>query len=96
MLGVNMVADTSHQAYIDILPELGERQLQVYAALFSLKVANNKMLSEHLNIPLSSVCGRMNELRNKAKLVTFSHKDICPYTKKNTNFYTLIKFEGGK
>lgn len=91
-----MIADTSMESYMGIVSELGERQLQIYSALFSLKVANNKMISEHLGIPLSSVCGRMNELRNKSKLVTFSHKESCPFTKKSTNFYTLIKFEGGK
>jgi Mn-dependent DtxR family transcriptional regulator len=85
-----MITNTSLEAFDEIIPELGERRLQVYKALKKLQLANNKMISKYLSIPLSSVCGRMNELRNKSKLVTFAHKGACPYTKKTTNFYKII------
>ncbi len=91
-----MIAETSLEAFRGIIPELGDREFEVYTALKSLKVANNQQIHKHTGIPLSSVCGRMNKLRTQYKLVTFSHKGACPYTKKSTNFYTLIKFQGGK
>ena len=40
-----MIAETSKQAFESILPELGERQVQVLKALQILQTANNPAFS---------------------------------------------------
>jgi hypothetical protein len=85
-----MITETSRESYKEILEDLGDRQLAVFQTLRQIQPANNLMISQACNVPLSSVCGRMNELRNDLKLVTFSHKDKCPITNKNTNYWKIV------
>ena len=89
---ITNVRKTSILAYAEKLETIGEQQLEVYKTLRKIQPANNLMISIESGIPLSSVCGRMFELRNKLKVVTFSHKAVCPVTKKNTNFWKLVRF----
>lgn len=82
------VQATSIINYYSILNELGKRHKQILLGLKQIQPANNMMLSKFLNIPLQSVCGRMNELRKKG-IVRFSHTGMCPIMKRTTNFYTI-------
>lgn len=82
---------TSLIGYYSIINTLGERQKQVLLALKSLGIANNMMISGYLNIPLQSVCGRMNELRHKG-IVIYHHTGACPIMKSTTRFFTIKSY----
>jgi len=80
--------DTSLLAYVGVLENLGERQVQVYRAIRTLKECNNLMISKYLNIPINSVTPRVNELV-KLKAIGTSKKEICPYTNRLTYFWKV-------
>lgn len=82
------VQATSIINYYSITSEIGTRQKQVLFALKNLRVANNMMISKYLNIPLQSVCGRMNELRKKG-IVIYHHTGMCPYMNRTTRFFKI-------
>lgn len=84
------VAGTSLEAYAQILPELGYRQLEVYNALRRLRYATNTMISKVLGIPINCVTGRIYELRNDKKLVGFAFKSKCEITGKNANYWKVL------
>lgn len=94
-----MIQDTSRQSFKEIKnekDELGKRSNQVYQTLVDLGEANNTMIKKELeqkgiNLPISSITSRINELRNQLKMVGFVKKDICPYTKKLTMFWKRVK-----
>ena len=79
---------TSLLAYVDVLANLGERQTQVYRKLLELKVANNRMISEALDLPINEVTPRINELR-KLQVVLQAKKDLCDFTGKMTLFWRV-------
>ena len=79
---------TSILAYCDILENLGERQIEVYRAILDLKSCNSTMISKHLDLKISSVTGRVHELRQYG-IVMQEKKDLCPYTKKLTIFWKV-------
>ena len=54
--------ETSKQALADIKPKIKTKRQQVYE-LLKLKPLNNCEISRELEIPLSSVCGRVHELQ---------------------------------
>jgi len=89
-MGKSRVKDTSLSAYAEVLENLGERQLEVYKALYDLKEANNTMISEHLHLSINNVTPRISELRSYG-IVRQSKKDICPYTKKRTIFWRVCR-----
>jgi len=86
----NNVTETSLKAYKSISKELKGRQLAVYNAIKEIEPCNNLMIAKHLNLPINSICGRVNELRNKLKLVGYSHTADCPITGKSTMFWKVV------
>ena len=86
-----MVNETSAMAYEEISESLCDRQQLVLNAFRTLEIANNHMISKYLNLPINNVTGRSCELKN-LKMLTFSHKALCPYTGKTTEFFKLTKF----
>lgn len=56
------VATTSLRTYESIKPKLGRQQRRIYEALSEMGRASNEQLADSLQIPLSSVCGRINDL----------------------------------
>jgi len=54
--------ETSKQALADIKPKIKTKRQQVHE-LIKLKPLNNCEISRELEIPLSSVCGRVRELQ---------------------------------
>ena len=80
--------DTSILAWYQILENLGERQVKVYKAIKDLKFCSNTMISQHLNLPINCITGRVNELR-KYNVVRMYKKDICPITKKRVIFWSI-------
>ena len=81
---------TSLLSYCDVLENLGERQIEVYRTILDLKSCNSTMISNHLNLPINCVVPRVNELR-KYRIVMEDKKAICPFTKKLTIFWRVIR-----
>lgn len=88
-----MIANTSLQAFSEILPELGDRQWAVYRTIQKLQPCNNIMISKHLNKPINEITPRTHELRKKKLLGNFvvvrSHLDECPVTKRQSQFWKI-------
>ena len=82
---------TSIISYYEVLNTLGDRQKEVLLALKHLKIANNLMISNYLNLPINSITPRMNELRKKG-IVIFHHTAACPITKRASKFYTIKSY----
>ena len=82
---------TSVISFYAVLNELGERQKEVLIALKNLKVANNLMIAQYLNLPINSITGRMNELRKKG-IVIYHHTGACPIMQSTTRFFTIKSY----
>jgi len=85
-----VVVDTSLEAYENIRPELGSRQLEVYWALRELQYGTNTMIAKKLKLPINCVTGRIFELRKKG-IVTLSHTSWCPITRNKAKYWRIIK-----
>ena len=85
------VTKTSLGAYEDLKPEIETRQKQVYNCLRLTEPSNNLMISKKVGLTINVVVGRMNELRNKLKIVGFVFKEICPITGKKTMFFETVR-----
>ena len=77
---------TSREAYWSIVPELSERQREVYKTIRESQAINNQMISKKLGAPINSITPRTHELRELG-LVTQAFKAICPHTKRRTIFW---------
>lgn len=86
-----MATETSINAYNEVKESIGDKQSIVLNGLKTLEIANNQMIARFIKLPINNVTGRMNELR-EMKLVTFSHTAPCPYSNKQTMFWTLTKW----
>ena len=82
---------TSLEAFERIKDTLGLRQLQVYQALKEIQPATNSMIAKHLNWTINKVTGRINELRNKHKVVGYAYTGICKETKSKCMFWKIVK-----
>jgi len=82
---------TSLEAFNEIKKDLGKRQLEIYLCLRKIEPANNLMISKKSGIPLQSVCGRINELRNKLKLVGYVYTAKCPFTGRSSMFWRCVR-----
>lgn len=69
-----MIQKTSLSSYIELFPELGERQCQVYAILQVYPDSSNRELAEILGLPINSVTPRVKELRNHGLVVCSGYK----------------------
>ena len=87
---LKMVTETSILAYVEVLQNLGARQLLVLKAIDKLSSCNNLMISKYLNLPINSVTPRVNELRKKGLIVKDTIRK-CPYTKRMTQFWRFNK-----
>ena len=90
-----MIQETSLQAYKEILPEMGERQLIVLNALRELCNANLDATDQEIRVYLRKadpnyVRPRRNELVNKFKLVGFSQKRPCKVTGKTSLAWKVL------
>lgn len=83
-----MIQETSLLAYIEVLENIGQRQMQVYKIIEQHGPMSNTQISEKLYLPINCITGRTNELR-KQKLIINSKKDICPITKKRVMFWKV-------
>lgn len=65
-----MIQDTSQRAFKqDVLPTIGERQLQVLKAIENLGNATNSEISEYLGWSINRITPRTNELVKMGKVV---------------------------
>jgi hypothetical protein len=87
------MAQTSLDAYAEVLGKLGEKQGKVYGALRVLKKANAKMIARFLHWEINCVTGRIDELCNKFGVIRRCGCYPCPIVIKeerkvrNTQFY---------
>ncbi len=92
-MGVSMIAETSLEAFNEILPELGDRQWAVYRSIVKLQPCNNMMISKKLGKPINEITPRTHELRRKKLLghlvVVRSHVGECPITKRQSQFWKI-------
>lgn len=92
------VAVTSVISYYAILNELSKRQLEVLNCIKNLgRCVNNKMVHEEMKkkypkIDISSICGRMYELRKDKNLLLLDHIGVCPITGETSKFYRIKKW----
>jgi len=56
-------------AYMDLLPELGHRQLEVYKIITGNPGISDLEISKHLMLPINSVTPRRKELVNLGVIV---------------------------
>lgn len=75
-----MIQETSRQAFIEILPKIGDRQDQVLEHLGWVGEATDRMIAASLKLPINCITGRRNELVHK-KLLKRSKTDWCEATK---------------
>jgi hypothetical protein len=88
---IKPVQQTSLDAFEGIWKNIGERQQQVYECLKRIGPANNKMIARELKLAINSVTPRINELRNKYKMVGYAFTSNCPITGKKSMFWKCIK-----
>jgi len=83
---------TSLEAFNEIVPTLGERQLFVLKGLRKLnRPVSNLMLSRYLHIPINQCVPRIYELR-KMGIVVMAKKDIDPITGKRVIYWQIKKW----
>jgi predicted HTH transcriptional regulator len=80
--------DTSILAYVDIQPELSERQKQVYEALKGLGEANNLMIAQTSGLNINVVTPRINEMV-KMEVVKSVGKRKCHFTNRLTYWWQI-------
>ena len=84
--------DTSLNAFEEIKNgDISGRRLEVYNAIKKMGVCSNSMIGQYLGLSINKITGRVNELRNYFKVVGFSHKGLCPVTKRNVMFWKVVK-----
>ena len=72
--------DTSQQALATIKPKIKTKREMVYD-LVKLKASTNYEISDELEMPLSSVCGRVHELQELNLLEDSGIRRKTPYGK---------------
>lgn len=84
------VRESSKEAYRDIQSRIGDQQQLIVDQLLEWDhPANLRMLAEALDMPSSTVSGRVNELKDEGILVELDGKADCPYTGRKTLWYRL-------
>lgn len=81
---MKMVQQTSIDSYIELLPSLGKRQIEVLRAIRDSDGLNNREISIVLNLPINSITPRVKELRIKGLV-----KESGKITDKVTNRKTI-------
>jgi len=81
---------TSLLAFVEVLGNLGQRQLQVLKTIDEIEPCNNLMISNRLNLPINSITPRVHELKRKG-LIKEEKIDVCPFTRRKTVFYVRVR-----
>lgn len=90
-----MVKDTSWQAYQEILRggvavKQAEKVLQVIN--YFPEGVTRAQLAQCMNMPINSVCGRVNELL-KAEVIYVSGTDKCPVTGRTVEMLKVVEYD---
>lgn len=80
------VQQTSLNSYWEVIPDLGERQMQVYACLQALGRATNLMIAKHAGLEINVVTPRIHELRSYG-LVQEAFVDACKVSKRKAIYW---------
>lgn len=76
-----MIQQTSVEAFIEILPRIGDRQDQVLEYLGWVGESTDRMIAASIKLPINCVTGRRNELV-KLKILRKIKTDWCEATRK--------------
>lgn len=87
---MNLIQETSTEAYNDVKPELGIRQTVVFEGLKKLQEATNLEISVNLNIPINQVTPRIFELRQMG-LVREKEKRECKISGRKAIAWEITK-----
>lgn len=90
-----MVKDTSWQAYQEILRggvavKQAEKVLQVIN--YFPEGVTRAQLAQGMNMPINSVCGRVNELL-KAEVIYVSGAGKCPVTGRTVEMLKVVEYD---
>ena len=83
------IRDTSVKAFVEILEDLGLREMQVFQAIHSIQPCSDKMIAKYLNWKINCVTGRRNTL-SEFNVIRLVKKDIDlepPF--KKVRFYAI-------
>lgn len=75
-----MIRQTSKEAFIEILPKIGDRQDQILTHLGWVGESTDRMIAASLKLPINCITPRRNELVGK-KLLRKSKIDFCEATR---------------
>jgi len=81
-----MVTQTSINAYLDVLPDLGRRQKEVFEAIKRLYTCSNAEISRFLGWAINRVTPRTYELRKKGVIYRCGIRQ-CKITGNNVNVW---------
>jgi Mn-dependent DtxR family transcriptional regulator len=79
MMSVRAVQQTSVDAYLGVMPSLGDRQSAIYRLLMCEGPLSNKQIARLLEIPINSVTPRVHELRGLGLVIRSGYR-TCPST----------------
>ena len=88
---IEPISETSLEAFKKIRAKLPESRKAVYETLKQLGCATNMMIADKLGWSINRVTGRINELRNREKLVGYSHTAKCPITSGNAMWWRCVR-----
>lgn len=81
------VRDTSKEAYLEVAPELGQRQTLVLNTIRRAKrPVNNQEIADFLKKPINTITPRTNELV-ALDVVELAFKGIYPVTKRKVCYW---------
>jgi len=66
---MQMTLFTRNESYKEVLKDLTESKARVYRALYELKKASNREISEYLHLPINCITGRCKELRESGAVI---------------------------
>ncbi len=87
---MNNTTETSKNAFEEIRPTLGARQLQVYNAIQKLGCPTNLEISNWLKLPINQITPRTNELV-KGGYVAICEKRTCTISKRTAYSWRIVK-----
>ena len=83
--------DTSEEAFKGIRNDKLKTAIQCYEAIKKLGVCSNKQIQAVTHLAINQVSGRVNDLRNKYKVVGLHKKDLCPITNHLVCMWKVVK-----
>ncbi len=87
------IKETSEESFKDITQNGAalKTSIQCYEAIKKLGVCSNKQIQRLTKLGINQVSGRVNDLRNKYKVVGLHKKDLCPISNRIVCMWKVVK-----